>query len=324
MAPSVRHLGLLTSGGDAPGMNAALRAVARSALDRRMRVTGFLRGYWGLIDNDAMPMTSLTVGGIINRGGTILRTVRCPEFKREAVRRRAYRTLEKHGIDGLAVLGGNGSAKGAYAVHRETRLPVVVVPASIDNDIFGTDETIGFDSAVNTAVEAIDKIRDTATSHERIFVIQVMGRENGFIAQEVGLCCGAEAVLVPEVSYNLAAICRGLMNGHKRGKLSSIIVMAEGAGDSRRVAAAIKQHTHLRVRVSVLGYIQRGGNPSARSRYLAARLGNLAVIGLRQGRAASLAAVQKGVFLHFPLHAAVQRTKRIDRVSYKLAYQLAR
>ncbi len=322
--PDIKHVGVLTSGGDAPGMNAALRAVVRSALDRKIRVTGILRGYWGLIEKDFQPLNSLSVGGIIGRGGTILRTVRCPEFKRARYRQQAYAHIRDAGLDALVAIGGNGSAAGAYTVHRELKLPVAVVPASIDNDVYGTDETVGFDSAVNTAVEAIDRIRDTATSHERIFVVEVMGRDNGFIAQEVGLCCGAEAVLVPEIPYDLKKICRDLQNGHKRGKRSSILVMAEGAGDSREVASRLTRHSGLRVRVSVLGYIQRGGFPTARSRWLAARLGNLAVIGLREGHTAALAAIQKGDLVHFPLAETVKKTKRIDRVAYKLAYQLSR
>ncbi len=320
---AIQHLGVVTSGGDAPGMNAALRAVVRSALDRHLRVTGIERGYLGMITSDFRPLTSISVGGIISRGGTILRTVRCPQFELKSNRRLAYANLKRTGLDSLVAIGGNGTAQAAYLLHRESRLPVAVVPASIDNDLYGSDETVGFDTAVNTAVEAIDKIRDTATSHERIFVIEVMGRDNGFIAQEVGLCCGAEAVLVPEIPFDLKRICRDLQRGHKRGKLSSILVMAEGAGDSRRVAATIQRHTRLDVHLTVLGHVQRGGSPTARSRWLAARLGNWAVLGLTAGHVAVLAAIQKGQLVHFPLSQTVAKTKRIDRMAYRLAYQLA-
>lgn len=320
---AISQLGVLTTGGDAPGMNAVIRAVVRSALDRHIRVVGIERGYRGLAEGDFRPMDSRSVGGIISRGGTILHTVRCPEFQQKAYRRQAYAQLKREGIDGLVVIGGNGSAAGGYTIHRETGLPVAAVPASIDNDVYGTEETVGFDSAVNTAVEAIDKIRDTASSHERIFVVEVMGRENGFIAQEVGLCCGAEAVLVPEVPYDLPKICRELVAGHRRGKTSSIIVTAEGAGDSRKIAAEIEKRTGSRAWVSVLGYIQRGGNPTARSRWLAARMGALAVASLASGHRAVLAAIQKGRFLHVPLRDVVAKHKHIDHAAYRLTYQLA-
>jgi 6-phosphofructokinase 1 len=321
---AINHIGVLTTGGDAPGMNAVIRAVVRSALDRHIRVSGIERGYCGLLEGDLRPLDSRSVGGIINRGGTVLHTVRCPQFEQLRFRKQAYTTLQRAALDALIVIGGNGSAAGAYTIHREAKLPVAVVPASIDNDIYGTEETVGFDTALNTAVDAIDKIRDTASSHERIFLTVVMGREHGFIAQEVGLCCGAEAVLVPEIKYDVPKICRELAAGHKRGKLSSIIVMAEGAGDSRRIAAEIEKRTGSRVWISVLGYIQRGGNPTARSRWLAARMGNLAVKALAEGHQAVLTAIQHGRFLHFPLSEAVRKQKRIDRVAYQLAYQLAK
>jgi 6-phosphofructokinase 1 len=323
MKKNIKRIGVLTSGGDAPGMNAAIRAVVRSALDRNLKVTGVERGYWGLLTGDFREMDSRSVGNIISRGGTILRTVRCPEFRERKYRDKAYAHLAASGLDALVAIGGNGTSAAAYTIHRETGIPVAVVPASIDNDVYGTEETVGFDTAVNTAVEAIDKIRDTASSHERIFVAEVMGRDNGFIAQEVGLCCGAEAVLVPEVPYDLKKICQALALGHKRGKMSSIIVMAEGAGDSRKVAAEITRHMGLEARVSVLGYIQRGGNPTARSRLLAARLGTLAVCALCEGHVAVLAALQKGALACVPLSLAVKKTKRIDHKAYRLTYQLA-
>jgi 6-phosphofructokinase 1 len=323
MKKHIKHIGVLTSGGDAPGMNAAIRAVVRSALDRKLKVTGVERGYHGLLTADFHPMDSRSVGNILSRGGTILHTVRCPEFRERVHRNHAYKNIRGAGLDALVAIGGNGTSAAAYTIHRELGLPVAVVPASIDNDIYGTDETVGFDTAVNTAVEAIDKIRDTASSHERIFVAEVMGRENGFIAQEVGLCCGAEAVLVPEVPFDLKRICQALELGHRRGKVSSIIVMAEGAGDSRKVAAEITRRMKLEVRVSVLGYIQRGGSPTARSRFLAARLGNLAVRSLLEGHVAVLAAIQKSAFVSAPLLPAVRKTKRIDHQAYQLTYQLA-
>ncbi|MEW6517068.1 MAG: ATP-dependent 6-phosphofructokinase [candidate division FCPU426 bacterium] len=319
----IKHIGVLTSGGDAPGMNAAIRAVVRAATDRKWRVTGILRGYWGLINRETQPMDSRSVGGIINRGGTILRTVRCPEFKQASQRAKAYRHIRELGLEGLVVIGGNGSAAAAQAIHREIQLPVAVVPASIDNDVYGTDDTVGFDTAVNTAVTAIDQIRDTATSHERVFLIEVMGRHNGFIAVEVGLACGAEAVLVPEIKYQLDAISRMLVNGKKRGKLSSIIVMAEGAGDSKKITEQLKAKTGLRVRLSILGYIQRGGSPSARSRLLAARMGHAAVQNLAKGLYAHLSGLQNDHIVASPLAIVTARQKHLGREYYHLSNQLA-
>ncbi|MBN1596356.1 6-phosphofructokinase [candidate division FCPU426 bacterium] len=319
----MKTIGVLTSGGDAPGMNAAIRAVVRSATDRKCKVIGIRRGYWGLIESDFEPHHSRTVGGIINRGGTILRTVRCPEFKAKQYRERAYKNIMAAGLDALVVIGGNGSATAANVIHREMGLPVAVVPASIDNDVYGTEDTVGFDTAVNTAVEAVDKIRDTATSHERIFVVEVMGRHNGFIALEVALGCGAEAVLVPEIPYHLQQVCWTLMRGHKRGKFSSIIIMAEGAGASQQIVQQIKKITRLRVRLSVLGYIQRGGSPTAHSRLLAARLGNAAVRNIMAGYKSHLAGIMKGQIVTVPLQRVATKRKRIDRSIYTLTNQMA-
>lgn len=323
MANPIKHIGVLTSGGDAPGMNAAIRAVVRSACDRHLKVMGIERGYCGLIDGSFRPMDSRSVGGILDHGGTILHTVRCPEFEKKTFRQKAYRNLASAQIDALVVIGGNGSAAAASVIHRETGLPITAIPASIDNDVYGTDDTVGFDTTVNTAVTAIDKIRDTATSHERIFVIEVMGRHNGFIALEVGLACGAEAVLVPEISHNLKKIARNLVAGHKRGKVSFIVVMAEGAGDSREVVQEIRKHSGLEVRLSTLGYIQRGGNPTAHSRILAARLGHFAVMNLLKGFHAHLSGVSHGELVQVPLVQTAKRQRRMDRSLYVLVNQLA-
>ncbi|MCD4814592.1 6-phosphofructokinase [bacterium] len=319
----MKHIGVLTSGGDAPGMNAAIRSVVRSATDRKLHVTGIFRGYWGLIEGEFAPLHSRSVGGIINRGGTILRTVRCPEFRQKTYRERAYKNIRDISLDGLVVIGGNGSSAAANVIQKEIKLPVAVVPASIDNDVYGTDDTVGFDTAVNTAVEGIDKIRDTATSHERIFIIEVMGRHNGFIAQEVGLACGAEAVLVPEIKYDLEKICRSLTRGHQRGKFSSIIVMAEGAGDAGKISQSIRKYTKLRVRLSVLGYIQRGGTPTAHSRLLAAKLGNFAIKNIMAGYHAHLAGIRNGQLKRTALTEVAKKIKRIDRTVYILAHQMA-
>ncbi|MFH0886643.1 MAG: 6-phosphofructokinase [bacterium] len=280
---TIRTIAVMTTGGDAPGMNAAIRAVVRTAIYDGLKVVGIERGFAGLLEEELNGMDSHSVSGIINRGGTILKTVRCPEFKEKKARDMAFQVVKKHGIDAMVIIGGNGSMRAAAVIIKEWKLPVNVIPASIDNDVPGTDMTIGYDTAVNTAVEAIDKIRDTATSHERIFVIEVMGRDNGFIALEVGLTSGAEAILIPEVKYDIHKICQDLQAGHKRGKVSSIIVMAEGAGSSNMVAEEIKEHTGLEVRVSILGHMQRGGTPTADSRKLACILGVEAVRALERG-----------------------------------------
>ncbi len=320
---SVKHIGVLTSGGDAPGMNAVIRSVVRSALDRRLRVTGIQRGYWGLLEADFIPMDSRSVGGIISSGGTMLRTVRCPEFKEKSNRLQAYAHMQQAGLDGLVVIGGNGSAAAAYTIHKELKIPTAVIPVSIDNDVYGSDDTVGFDTSVNTAVQAIDKIRDTATSHERVFVVEVMGRNNGFIALQTALCSGAEAVLVPEFKFDLNKIIKGLVAGHKRGKVSSIIVMAEGAGDCDEVVAVIKKQTGLKVRLSVLGYIQRGGNPTAHSRVLAAQLGRFAIKNIKGDYQAHLAGIQNGRLKAVPLKDVFVKKKRLPRDLYDLVYQLA-
>ncbi|MFA5104675.1 MAG: 6-phosphofructokinase [Candidatus Margulisiibacteriota bacterium] len=319
----IKRIGVLTTGGDAPGMNAAIRAVVRCAKFYGLEVVGIERGYAGLIDGEMKMLDVRSVSGIINRGGTILHTVRSAEFKKKSSREKAYKHLKEHKIDGLIIIGGDGSLHGAVNIYKESKVPCIVIPATIDNDLSHTDYTIGFDTAVNTAVEAIDKIRDTANSHERVFIVEVMGREHGYLALEVGLVSGAEIVLVPEVKYKLSAVIKQLEDGHKRGKMSSIIVMAEGAGNPNIIAQNIKEETDLDVRVTILGHIQRGGTPSAFSRMLACKFGAEAVRLLIGGKNNRMVGIVGGNILSFSIETAAKEKKSINLSDYKLAQMLA-
>ena len=275
----LKKIGVLTSGGDCPGMNAAIRAVVRTAIYQGLKVMGIKRGYAGLIKGEIEKMELSSVSGIINLGGTILKTARSGEFMKEEGQRKALRMLKRFNIEGLVVIGGDGSLRGAEVLDKKWNIPAVGIPASIDNDIGGTDFSIGFDTAINTALEAIDKIRDTATSHERLFIIEVMGRTSGFIALYAGLAGGAEDVLIPETKSDLEKMCKKLIAGKKRGKISSIVVVAEGdeAGGAFKIAERVKEKTGYGLRTIVLGHLQRGGSPTALDRILASRLGSRAV-----------------------------------------------
>lgn len=273
----MKNIGVLTSGGDAPGMNAAIRSVVRIANYHGFRVRGFMRGWDGLMSNDSSELKPRSVSGIIQLGGTILYTSRSPEFDTKEGIEKAAETLRSNDIDGLVVIGGDGSMRGALALSRETDALIIGVPSTIDNDVYGTTETIGFDTAVNTAVDEIDKIRDTAVSHQRVFIVEVMGRNRGFLAAMVGLTAGAEVVLVPEVKYEIEDVCRIVRENAAKGKKSGIIVAAEGIGDTRDLAKDIEEHTGTEVRLSILGYAQRGGSPTARSRFLAEAFSNEAI-----------------------------------------------
>lgn len=273
---SMKRIGVLTSGGDAPGMNAAVRAVVRKAIYHNLEVYGIYGGYAGLITGNIKKLELGSVGDIIHRGGTMLYSARCEEFKTKEGQQKGIQQLKAHGIDGLVVIGGDGSYRGAKAL-TEQGFPCVGVPGTIDNDIPGTEVAIGFDTALNTVIDAIDKIRDTATSHERTFVIEVMGRAAGDIALWSGLAGGAETILIPEENYDMNEIVARLKKGTERGKKHSIIVIAEGVGSGIELGKEIKEETNADVRVSVLGHIQRGGSPTAADRVLASRLGAHAV-----------------------------------------------
>lgn len=303
---SVRKIGVLTSGGDAPGMNAALRAVVRTGIGVGLEVVGIERGFHGLIYDQIRPMDARSVSGIIYLGGTILRTARSQEFRTAEGRQRAIETLKRHGIDGLVAIGGDGTYCGAAALVGECDVRVIGVPGTIDNDIPGTLYTIGFDTAVNTALECIDRIRDTSEAHERVFVVEVMGREAGFIAMESGLAGGAEAVLVPELPFDMGELCARVRSWQERGKKSSIIVVAEGAARGEDVARCIEQSTGISARLTVLGYIQRGGRPTARDRSLATRLGYTAVKLIAEGQSGAAVGISEGEDVRaYPLAHAV-------------------
>ena len=319
----MKRIGLVTSGGDAPGMNAAIRAVTRVAYSEGLEVLGFERGWEGLLTNTFRRLTPRNVGGILHLGGTILRTSRSPEFQKREGIRKAAETLALNGVDGLVVVGGGGSLRGALELSGETDSLIVGVPATIDNDVFGTDETIGFDSAVNTAVAEIDKIRDTANSHDRIFVVEVMGRKRGFLALMIGLTVGAEIILVPEVEYTLEKIIKTLEKSAAKGKKSGIIVAAEGIGDTHKLLKEIEEKAGVEVRLSVTGYAQRGGNPTARSRLLANLFGNKAVELLHNKQGNRMVALQEGKITSIDLEQVCSKEKQLDLSLMRLAQTLA-
>ncbi|HET9055360.1 MAG TPA: 6-phosphofructokinase [Chitinophagaceae bacterium] len=283
MSKKVTTIGVLTSGGDSPGMNACIRAVVRTGLYHGLEVYGIMRGYQGMIDNDIVPMHSRSVANIIQRGGTILKTARCKEFYEYEGRKKAYDNLKKHGIDGLVIIGGDGSFRGAQKFAKEFDIPCIGLPGTIDKDIAGTDFTIGFDTAVNTAVECIDKIRDTADAHDRLFIIEVMGRDAGYIALHSGIATGAEHIFIPERKTIIEDVLGSLQEKERRKKLVNMIVVAEGDdfGGANEVAKAVKESLPaIETRVCILGHIQRGGAPSCLDRLIASRMGYAAVEAL--------------------------------------------
>jgi len=319
----VKTIGVVTSGGDAPGMNAAIRAVTRVAHTRGCQVLGFERGWDGLLTNSWRKLTPRSVGGIIQLGGTILHTLRCIGFEEEGGVEKGAETLSINNVDGLVVIGGDGSFKGALDLSRESDALMVGIPATIDNDVFGTDETIGFDTAVNTAVDTIDKIRDTAISHERIFIVEVMGRKRGFLALEVGLCVGAEVILIPEVPMNLGEIVKLMDESAKKGKRAGIIVAAEGCGNTSKLAQDMQQQTESEIRLSIIGYAQRGGSPTARSRLLASLFAEKAVDLICQEKGNMAVGLQNGEIVGFELEKAAREPKRIDLRLLEVAEMLA-
>ncbi|MCS6831224.1 MAG: 6-phosphofructokinase [Armatimonadota bacterium] len=319
----MKRIGVLTSGGDASGMNPALRAVVRVAITNGLEVIGIERGYEGLLNRWLRPMNLSSVGGIINRGGTILRTARSERFKTDQGLQTASQVLHENGIEGLVVIGGDGSFRGAARLEEVSGIAVVGIPATIDNDIGGTEYTLGYDTALQVAMDAIDKIRDTADSFERIFVIEVMGRSRGFIAAAVGLAGGAEAILVPEIPFDPVQICEKLKQGMARGKRSAIIVTAEGAAKAQEVATFVEMYLREEVRATVLGYTQRGGSPTATDRIMGARFGALAVDLLLQRQSGMMTAVQGGTVAAVPLSASWEQPRVLDESLLKLNAVLA-
>lgn len=305
-----RTIAVLTSGGDAPGMNAAIRAVVRFGLAHGCEVYGILKGYSGLLEGQFEAMTPSSVANIIQRGGTMLKTDRCEAFYQKRVRREAANILERKGIEGLVVVGGDGSFTGAHLMHKETGFPVIGIPGTIDNDIYGTDDTIGFDTAVNTAIDAIDRIRDTASSHDRIFLVEVMGHSSAFIGISTGIGGGAETILLPEAKETIASVRETIERGMKRGKMSSIIVVAEGPkpGRAQRLAEQLAKSGY-QPKVCILGHTQRGGTPTAHDRLLASALGASAVAYLLAGKSDAMVGVRANEVVLVPFKEVIGKKK---------------
>lgn len=322
----VTKIGVLTSGGDSPGMNAAVRAVVRTGLYHGLEMYGVVRGYAGMVDDDIFKMESRSVANIIQRGGTILKTARCKEFFEYEGRKKAYENLKKRGINGLVVIGGDGSFNGALKFSQEFDIPCIGLPGTIDKDIAGTDFTIGFDTAVNTAVEAIDKIRDTADAHDRLFIIEVMGRDAGYIALHSGIATGAEHILIPEKKTDIDMVVKSLQEKEKRRKLVNLIVVAEGDefGGAEEVAKHVKgKLPHIDTRVCILGHIQRGGSPSCLDRVIASRMGYHAVECLMTGRNNVMVGIQNNKMHYTPLENAVKAKQKINEEWMKIVKILA-
>ena len=320
-----KTIGVLTSGGDSPGMNAALRSVVRTGIYHGNKIFGIKKGYRGMIDGDIEELNPSSVSNIIKHGGTFLKTARCKEFCTKDGREKACNSLKKYGIESLIVVGGDGSFRGLHEFINEFSVQGVGVPGTIDNDLYGTDYTIGFDTAVNTALEAIDKIRDTATSHSRLFIVEVMGRTSGYIGLYTGIGGGAEEILIPETDSDIENLCKKLDSGHKRGKKSSIIVVAEGdeAGSAFDIKKKIEKLVDWNIRVSVLGHQQRGGSPTAFDRLLASRLGYESVLAVMNNVNDKMIGLVHNDVVFTPLHDTWTKKKQIDKTYVKMAEILA-
>ncbi len=325
MNPKGRTIGLMTSGGDAPGMNAAIRSVVRAAVQNDCQLVGIRNGYTGMLEGQFEPMAIRSVGNIIQRGGTVLGTSRCMAFYQSEGRAQGVEQLRKAGIDSLIVIGGDGSFQGAAKLREEHGIAVVGIPGTIDNDCYGTDETIGFDTAVNTALDGIDRLRDTAESHGRVFFVEVMGRRTGHLALEVGLAGGAIAILVPEIEDDLESLVRLLQNAREQGRKSSIVVVAEGdtTGGVFTIQQQVQERLNVDSRVTVLGHLQRGGSPSARDRVLGGRLGAAAVHAILAGRDGCMVGEMCGHIVETPLHETWERAKPLSAELVNLMYELS-
>ena len=325
-AETIKRIAVLTSGGDAPGMNAAIRAVVRSAIYIGVEVVGVKRGFSGLIEKQFVPMQTHSVSKILSTGGTILKSSRFPQFMERSVREQAVQNMREAGIDALVVIGGDGSFRGANLLHEEFSFPVVGIPGTIDNDIYGTDFTIGFDTAVNTAVGAIDKIRDTADSHNLIFFVEVMGRDAGFIGLYTAISTGAEAALIPEVHTTIGELCNYLVSERRKNKTSGIIIVAEGEdqGSAEEVARKVRREIpEYETRVTTLGHVQRGGSPSCADRVLASILGHEAVQALVDGKSGVMVGQRGGSTTFVPLGEACCKHNQINKLWYETAHILA-
>lgn len=320
---AVKTIGVLTSGGDAPGMNAAIRSVVRTALAEGLEVKGIMRGYAGLIDEEIIDLNLRSVSDIIHRGGTILYTARCPEFKTEEGMQTAIKNCRKHGIDGIVVIGGDGSYRGARDLS-ERGLPCIGMPGTIDNDISSTEYTIGFDTAMNTAMEMVDRLRDTAQSHERCTIVEVMGRRAGYIALHTGIAVGATAILVPEVPFDLKKdVIEKILNTKKSGKKHFIIVVAEGVGHVDEIAKEIETQCGIESRATVLGHVQRGGSPTVRDRVMASEMGYHAVQLLKQGIGNRVVCLCDGKMVDKDIFEALNEKKSYEFELHKIAHEIS-
>jgi len=321
----MKRIGVLTSGGDAPGMNACIRAVVRCAVGRKLEVVGIRRGYCGILEEDFVKLGSRSVANTIYRGGTFLETARCEEMKTTEGIRKANEVLQQEGIEGLIVIGGDGTFRGGVALAEAGNVKVIGIPASIDNDVYGTDNAIGFDTAINTALDAIDKIRDTAGSLQRLFFVEVMGRSRGFIALEVGIAGGAEDIVIPETTTKIEQICLDIRRSFKKGKRSSIIIVAEGdeAGGAFSVAQQVWERLKIEYRVCVLGHVQRGGSPTAKDRVLASKLGAAAVGALMKGMSGYMVGELKGQIAYTVLRETWEKKKELDNSLLRLVKVLS-
>lgn len=318
----MKKIAILTSGGDAPGMNACIRACVRSAINSGLEVYGVERGYFGLVNNNIFPMNTHSVCDIVQKGGTILKTARCLEFKFPETRKKAADNLKALGIEGLVVIGGDGSFTGARFLSDENGINVVGIPGTIDNDLAYTDYTLGFDTAVNTVLWAINNLRDTMTSHDRVSLVKVMGRRCGDIAMYAGICGGAEYILVPEIPYDIKAIAEDIKKSKERGKTSNIIVLAEGAGNETEIKTLVSVLSGADVKVTTLGHIQRGGSPSMADRMLAARFGTRATELLIEGKTNRVIGIKNNKIVDLDIAEALSETKQIDKHLYDMASKL--
>ena len=318
----MRKIAVLTSGGDAPGMNAAIRAVVRSAIDNGIEVMGVQRGYAGLINGELAPMNRNSVSDIVHRGGTILKTARCPEFKTEEGRQKAANVLKVFGVDGLVVIGGDGSFTGARLLSK-LGVATVGIPGTIDNDLSYTEYTIGFDTALNTVLDAINKLRDTSSSHERVSIVEVMGRHCGDLALYAGIAGGAEDVIVPEIDFDKDQLCKTILEGKLKGKTHSLILLAEGVGGASKLAKYVEEMTGIETRATILGHIQRGGSPSGFDRILASKMGVKAVEVLMEGRSARVIGLENGKIMDQDIDEALSIPRKFDEKLYDISKVLS-
>lgn len=323
---NIKCIGILTSGGDAPGMNAAIRAVTRSAIYNGLAVKGIFRGYKGLITGEIQEFKTQNVSNIIQQGGTILKTARCQEFKTPEGRKVAYETMQREGIDALIVIGGDGSLTGARLLAQEFDVPCIGLPGTIDNDLYGTDTTIGYDTALNTILDAVDKIRDTATSHERLFFVEVMGRDAGFLALNGAIAAGAEAAIIPEFNTEVDQLEEFIKNGFRKSKSSSIVLVAESeiTGGAMHYAERVKnEYPQYDVRVTILGHLQRGGKPTAHDRIIASRMGVASIQALMEGQRNVMIGIENDEIVYVPFTKAIKNDKPIDRELVNVLHELS-